>query len=98
MVRLETLSNDFVLDKILKFTFQYGQIRNLLTSVLACSLTSIYIPVWLDQKQKKHYYYKYNYFDLHSSMVRLETLSSLLKLLYLKQFTFQYGQIRNFLF
>ena len=72
MVRLE-IYDWFRQDKNqIRFTFQYGQIRNLFIFTCYDIFIHIYIPVWLDQK---------SYFPtsgatplgyLHSSMVRLE--------------------------
>ena len=39
-----------VLNENFKFTFQYGQIRNVDTYDALRYSISIYIPVWLDQK------------------------------------------------
>ena len=39
-----------------RFTFQYGQIRNLYTSYIFSPLSEIYIPVWIDQKPHTYAY------------------------------------------
>ena len=51
MDRLETFN--FTTDNTIeiKFTFQYGQIRNFYVPAGLIMLTCIYIPVWIDQKQ-----------------------------------------------
>ena len=78
------------------FTFQYGQIRNVLLFVIFSVLFCIYIPVWIDQKHNDVKSLSGIDSDLHSSMDRLETL--IFNIAYSKtyRFTFQYGQIRNF--
>ena len=80
------------------FTFQYGQIRKTRAITDATFTFEIYIPVWLDQKDRKQLYFIYVVKDLHSSMVRLE--SPFQNGLYANntEFTFQYGQIRKITF
>ena len=56
------------------FTFQYGQIRNPPEIFIIKSVTNVYIPVWLDQKQLYLFLKTRLILGLHSSMVRLETL------------------------
>ena len=53
-------------------TFQYGLIRNIVSSNLKVILFFIYIPVWLDQKFINNEYITLFDPNLHSSMVRLE--------------------------
>ena len=77
------------------FTFQYGQIRNHIHQDYIYFLNNIYIPVWLDQKPYLQYFDLVGLYNLHSSMVRLETFSFILFFFSLNEFTFQYGQIRN---
>ena len=50
MVRLETCTIKENVDLLMKFTFQYGQIRNKNTAPIRKFYRLIYIPVWLDQK------------------------------------------------
>ena len=50
MVRLETKAFQTQRNKARSFTFQYGQIRNLLKIRKNKAIIFIYIPVWLDQK------------------------------------------------
>ena len=78
------------------FTFQYGQIRNHSAPISIISDIKIYIPVWLDQKRCILNDLYYDYVNLHSSMVRLETEALYELLEAYRKFTFQYGQIRNF--
>ena len=59
--------------------------------------TFIYIPVWLDQKFNLGYSNRYNCNNLHSSMVRLEINNRENLDFNRRKFTFQYGQIRNYL-
>ena len=73
MDRLETftpLSNLFYFKL---FTFQYGQIRNIMYFFARNRSKSIYIPVWIDQKLKKIVCHLDILDNLHSSMDRLET-------------------------
>ena len=95
MVRLETSRVMQTMTDRNRFTFQYGQIRNETTLKKILTGKMIYIPVWLDQKllilQKK----KHQKYNLHSSMVRLETVIEYLNESEWVEFTFQYGQIRN---
>ena len=95
MVRLEIDKRLTDFQRILLFTFQYGQIRNKPIDNYEIWFTRIYIPVWLDQKFYilKHFYLCLK--DLHSSMVRLEMPSLVIPNIFLSAFTFQYGQIRN---
>ena len=51
MVRLETTQEQVYTDASGTFTFQYGQIRNILINNKGWIKGDIYIPVWLDQKQ-----------------------------------------------
>ena len=95
MDRLETFSfatSSFV---AMKFTFQYGQIRNAPSFAEDKLIIRIYIPVWIDQKHMLQLLYKLKKQNLHSSMDRLETINQLEKEITNKRFTFQYGQIRN---
>ena len=78
-----------------KFTFQYGQIRNLEDTYICNHVVRIYIPVWIDQKLKKKIKKLASIINLHSSMDRLETMLLQLLQISLQRFTFQYGQIRN---
>ena len=78
-----------------KFTFQYGQIRNKSVFILFDYFYTIYIPVWLDQKPNENIKNQATIKDLHSSMVRLETVDKATPTKFTLQFTFQYGQIRN---
>ena len=55
------------------FTFQYGQIRKILSSNQRITKVQIYIPVWLDQKDDYLDKELNKKSDLHSSMVRLES-------------------------
>ena len=57
--------------------------------------TSIYIPVWIDQKLPQVSTETTEPTYLHSSMDRLETLAKLYVSDGADLFTFQYGQIRN---
>ena len=57
---------------IIKFTFQYGQIRKSNFSLKNQMELLIYIPVWLDQKERPNFHLEYLQRYLHSSMVRLE--------------------------
>ena len=79
-----------------KFTFQYGQIRNKSVFILFDYFYTIYIPVWLDQKPNENIKNQATIKDLHSSMVRLETVDKATPTKFTLQFTFQYGQIRNY--
>ena len=51
MDRLETIRHYSFQTIYLKFTFQYGQIRNQAVNLFAAYIQRIYIPVWIDQKQ-----------------------------------------------
>ena len=79
----------------IRFTFQYGQIRNKDKYIIEVKNKNIYIPVWLDQKPLKPNLIAIGQSYLHSSMVRLETISKLQTVFEAVGFTFQYGQIRN---
>ena len=59
--------------------------------------TEIYIPVWIDQKHLRMMTNTYTEKNLHSSMDRLETIVIIVELKNQMRFTFQYGQIRNYL-
>ena len=50
MVRLEILKSSLYKLYPTRFTFQYGQIRNLYLADNQDEDKRIYIPVWLDQK------------------------------------------------
>ena len=50
MDRLETEKGRNITKNVKKFTFQYGQIRNLIDSQIRIYFKKIYIPVWIDQK------------------------------------------------
>ena len=50
MVRLERIHKRGVFAYDLTFTFQYGQIRKKYLGSVILLISSIYIPVWLDQK------------------------------------------------
>ena len=95
MVRLETEKGRNIAKNVKKFTFQYGQIRNIYLEKQKRHQSCIYIPVWLDQKPSVIVLVKLIQKNLHSSMVRLETTSPCLYLTFKLLFTFQYGQIRN---
>ena len=69
------------------------QKRDKLTHIAV--VTIIYIPVWIDQKLNYKSKPSTNVLNLHSSMDRLETLFCCLIGLFIFEFTFQYGQIRN---
>ena len=77
------------------FTFQYGQIRNRNVIQLQQKQKSIYIPVWIDQKQEQVQEVQQVQHHLHSSMDRLETCCMTVSMIHRLVFTFQYGQIRN---
>ena len=95
MVRLE-IRIDVARPRLkIKFTFQYGQIRNYWQSYWVSQLLEIYIPVWLDQKSIYSRRIVAKYLDLHSSMVRLEMEKFSALFIIHMIFTFQYGQIRN---
>ena len=51
MDRLETLQTSASDASSAQFIFQYGQIRNRGRASTFISIKSIYIPVWIDQKQ-----------------------------------------------
>ena len=95
MVRLETYGDRPSLSPKLKFTFQYGQIRNSSSFLTDTGFVDIYIPVWLDQKLVHIVSLHLSMFHLHSSMVRLETIDEVYDINNIPAFTFQYGQIRN---
>ena len=95
MDRLETFAITIFELSLSSFTFQYGQIRNILVFHLQLLESIIYIPVWIDQKPNRRQSQSYSRTYLHSSMDRLETNISSLKTLPIPAFTFQYGQIRN---
>ena len=59
---------------ILRFTFQYGQIRKKMIRCFMIKEICIYIPVWLDQKENIPPSAVIKIINLHSSMVRLESL------------------------
>ena len=73
MDRLETKKIDDKLYFTLKFTFQYGQIRNYLFTCKNDNVAKIYIPVWIDQKLISPVLDNLYISNLHSSMDRLET-------------------------
>ena len=73
MDRLETDNNNYKVDDWFEFTFQYGQIRNKLYTSNRIKTSYIYIPVWIDQKQRKIAKASKKRSNLHSSMDRLET-------------------------
>ena len=73
MVRLETNILKIHIWRFFKFTFQYGQIRNIKSNLLLKQIIIIYIPVWLDQKLVSIAQMVSIAQNLHSSMVRLET-------------------------
>ena len=73
MVRLETNIQKVISLNKKQFTFQYGQIRNDINDFRQMNAIQIYIPVWLDQKQRLKDRIIMLFFYLHSSMVRLET-------------------------
>ena len=95
MVRLEMIHKRGVFAYDLSFTFQYGQIRNVVNSVIQDVIREIYIPVWLDQKLRLQKKQVQKLQHLHSSMVRLEITVNAEELVITLTFTFQYGQIRN---
>ena len=76
MVRLETVIEYLNESEWVEFTFQYGQIRNNNQSYTIKPFNLIYIPVWLDQKHKNMELEGRIRKYLHSSMVRLETVSN----------------------
>ena len=53
MVRLESIKyyKNYMINR--KFTFQYGQIRKSMMKKIAKMMKTIYIPVWLDQKERR---------------------------------------------
>ena len=75
MDRLETIKKMKDKGISIDFIFQYGQIRNGCSISMPHFLTKIYIPVWIDQKQKTSGIFAYMLLNLHSSMDRLETLT-----------------------
>ena len=95
MDRLETFSMFIVIPPKYLFIFQYGQIRNMFQSFNFRRIWGIYIPVWIDQKQKLHHSIITDKCNLYSSMDRLETKAPLIPCCKLRKFIFQYGQIRN---
>ena len=52
MDRLETSGELDTLSLLKKFTFQYGQIRNIPPAEFTDPQPEVYIPVWIDQKRK----------------------------------------------
>ena len=50
MDRLETYTFFVLLQQFIRFTFQYGQIRNFTEEEIVDRYIDIYIPVWIDQK------------------------------------------------
>ena len=72
MVRLEISLYNIIYLVVFLFTFQYGQIRNGYRNTVQQICTSIYIPVWLDQKFLLILLLLLFLLYLHSSMVRLE--------------------------
>ena len=80
MVRLEIPSDETLGYPVYIFTFQYGQIRNSRDFHFCCSILTIYIPVWLDQKSTKHHSLIKKLWNLHSSMVRLEIKKAQIKI------------------
>ena len=95
MDRLETKDIKLASKELQLFTFQYGQIRNIYNENVKAETALIYIPVWIDQKQRHDCISNTNHRYLHSSMDRLETYSGGVPDVYSNRFTFQYGQIRN---
>ena len=73
MDRLETLNWGTAPSDETLFTFQYGQIRNLIDSQIRIYFKKIYIPVWIDQKLVSIAQMVSITQNLHSSMDRLET-------------------------
>ena len=73
MDRLETYTFFVLLQQFIRFTFQYGQIRNFTEEEIVDRYIDIYIPVWIDQKLSYSKGIGRRYADLHSSMDRLET-------------------------
>ena len=73
MDRLETFTytNEHV--PLVKFIFQYGQIRNDLHTIFQNYNYYIYIPVWIDQKLVSLIKLLIQLKNLYSSMDRLET-------------------------
>ena len=98
MDRLETFIHFPHPTQMPSFTFQYGQIRNIVHFFYFFSQSFIYIPVWIDQKREKNRKRHNKQLYLHSSMDRLETLPALSSQSIYILFTFQYGQIRNCFF
>ena len=78
MVRLETVPENRTEPVPVRFTFQYGQIRNVFNCLKTEINKIIYIPVWLDQKPFMNCINPILLHNLHSSMVRLETIFSFL--------------------
>ena len=82
MVRLETSQRYLVVTHQKLFTFQYGQIRNSIDIQKEKGQKKIYIPVWLDQKQrliKTIEYYKKG-FTFQYGQIRNIYLSSMVGL------------------
>ena len=71
------------------------RLETYIKSYSAICFRNIYIPVWIDQKRRRHPISFCLIFYLHSSMDRLETLQRIFKRVSNSLFTFQYGQIRN---
>ena len=92
----------------MKFTFQYGQIRNTDTFKVSANKILVYIPVWLDQKPDRQYTERerFNEFTFQYGQIRNNIASATIAMirhglhssmvrLETQRFTFQYGQIRN---
>ena len=75
MVRLERVFYGGCKEITSIFTFQYGQIRKEAFILLMVAENEIYIPVWLDQKVNYIYLTVLYSPNLHSSMVRLESIA-----------------------
>ena len=97
MVRLEISMSFLRIFISIKFTFQYGQIRNTSFCDFVIYTQKIYIPVWLDQKLFYCTLFSNVRKYLHSSMVRLEIIYPVKPSFPSCTFTFQYGQIRNYI-
>ena len=59
MVRLEILFSVSHSENLVIFTFQYGQIRNMILIFEIYNIIEVYIPVWLDQKFKVEMEYRF---------------------------------------
>ena len=81
MDRLETFQLSVLIGDISEFTFQYGQIRNLLCNIKEFTKLEIYIPIWIDQKLQKQSLNELTIFNLHSNMDRLETCAKVVFML-----------------